>query len=211
MRGSPAPFDLVVLVADKNAEAAVRGLLGRPQSLGIRAVTWKAYVHPERDPGCLRQAAEFLRPLQGQFAHALVLFDRHGCGREGEPAEDLEASVERRLHDSGWGERAAALCLDPELEVWVWVDSPEVPTAMGWTSGFPELRAWLEGKGLWPADKHKPSDPKAAVEAVLWEARVPRSSAIYERLARRVGFRRCTDRAFRKLRCVLRRWFAEEA
>lgn len=209
MSGSSAPFDLVALVADKNAEAALQGLFERPKALGIRALTWKTYVHPERDPGCLRHSAEFLRALRGQFVHALVLFDRHGCGREGVSAEDLEAEVERRLRDSGWGECAAAVCLDPELEVWVWADSPEVPAALGWTSGSVDLRAWLESKGLWRPGENKPSDPKAAMEAVLWEKRVPRSSAIYDRLARRVGFRRCTDRAFRKLTGVLREWFPE--
>jgi hypothetical protein len=46
------PTDLVLLVADKNIEHGLRGLLSRPQALGIRSVTSKTYVHPQRDPGC---------------------------------------------------------------------------------------------------------------------------------------------------------------
>lgn len=211
MSQHPARADLAVLAADRNTEAALKGLLGRWQALGIRPVTWKTYVHPERDPGVFRQAAEFLRPLRGQFAHALVLFDRHGCGREGMEgmtAEDLEADLESRLHASGWADRAAAICLDPELEVWVWSSSPEVAAALGWGARAAELRSWLEAHGLWRPHEPKPHAPKEAVEKALWEKRVPRSSAIYERLAQRVGVRRCTDRAFRKLTAVLQRWFS---
>ncbi|MBX6377978.1 MAG: hypothetical protein IRY95_05445 [Clostridia bacterium] len=157
----------------------------------------------------MRQAAEFLRPLRGRFAHALVLFDHHGCGREHEPAETLEIDVETRLRDSGWGEYGTAICVDPELEAWVWADSPQVAAALGWGSRAEELRPWLESRGLWRPGEAKPSDPKRAVEAALWLAHVPRSSAVYERLAERVAFRHCTDRAFRKLTDVLRRWFPQ--
>lgn len=207
MSQPPARADLAVLAADRNTEAALKGLLGRPQALGIRPITWKTYVHQERDPGVFRQAAEFLRPLQDQYTHALVLFDRHGCGREGMTAEDLETDLESRLRTSGWADRAAAICLDPELEVWVWSSSPEVAAALGWEGRAAELRSWLEAQGLWRPHEPKPHAPEEAVEKALWEKRVPRSSAIYERLAQRVGVRRCTDRAFRKLKAVLQRWF----
>ena len=43
----PAPKDLVVLVADKNIEAVVSGLLARPEALGIRPVNYDC--NPQRD------------------------------------------------------------------------------------------------------------------------------------------------------------------
>lgn len=43
--------DLVVLVADKNAEFALRGALQRSEALGIRPMTSEFLMHPERDGG----------------------------------------------------------------------------------------------------------------------------------------------------------------
>jgi hypothetical protein len=199
--------DLVVLTADKNMAAAVNGLLSRPQSLGISQVTWKSYVHTERDPGCLLRGHDFLRPMSRRCAHCLLVFDRQGCGHEDKSREAIEQIVEKRLARSGWPGRSAAVVLDPELEMWVWSDSPQVDVCMGWESRRPGLREWLRDRGVWPEDSPKPADPKAAVEAALREVRKPRSSAIYQRLAGAVGFERCCDPAFLKFRDDLRSWF----
>lgn len=199
--------DLVVLVADRNAEAALRGLLGRTQSLRIRSIRYRAYVHPNRDPGCLLQAGEVLRPLQKQFSYALVVFDRCGSGGEEKQRADLERDVELRLGASGWAGRAAAICIDPELEVWVWTSSNEVANALGWGPRWNELRDWLIKEGLWDTRSPKPADPKVAMEAALRKAGVPRSSSIYQHLAGQVSLASCTDPSFRKLREVLRQWF----
>jgi len=199
--------DLVLLVPDKNIEATMNGVLGRPQAVPMRRITWNVFVHPEKDPGCLLRGSEFLRPLRRQFRYALVVFDRQGSGREDLSRGRLQSTVHEDLRASGWGDCCAVVCLDPELENWVWSDSPEVAAALGWTGGHPDLRPWLEAQGLWVAERQKPYDPKRAMERVLWEVRKPRSSSIYTRLAERVGFDRCTDRAFLHLRRTLRGWF----
>ena len=49
--------DLVALVADKDdkdIEHALKGLLSRPQSLGIRKVTADVLVHPRHESGLCR-------------------------------------------------------------------------------------------------------------------------------------------------------------
>lgn len=38
--------DLVLLVADKNMQATLRGVLARPQAMGIKAITFDIRVHP---------------------------------------------------------------------------------------------------------------------------------------------------------------------
>ena len=91
------PNDLVLLVADKNIEHSIAGLLTRPAALGIRVVEGRTFVHPRRDPGCLREEQDFLRPFHGNYAHGLVVFDRCGCGREHLSAEALATDVEQRL------------------------------------------------------------------------------------------------------------------
>ena len=202
--------DLVVLVSNKNMEATIGGLISRPQALGIRAIRAQVYVHPQRDPGCLNWGSDFLRPMIRQYIHALVMFDREGCGQEGKTREALEQMVMTQLATSGWENRAATVVLDPELEVWVWSDSPEVDRCLGWQSHRPALRTWLQSEELWPQEVVKPPDPKEAMQRVLRQVRKPRSSAIYGQLAQQVSFRRCTDRSFEKFGDVLRNWFPPE-
>ncbi len=106
------------------------------------------------------------------------MFDRIGSGREGQSRADLERTVGERLHTSGWSDRGAVVVLDPELEVWVWSDSPHVDRALGWHGRTPPLRDWLSERGLWDAGAPKPGDPKRAVEEALRHVLIPRSSAI---------------------------------
>jgi len=199
--------DLVILAADKQIEFTMRGILSRPADLGAREVDHDVYVHDERDPGCRLRSAEFLRPFHRDYAHALVIFDHHGSGGEESSAEALEQEVGAALRRNGWDDRAAAVVLDPELEVWVWSESPAVPRCLGWQGSVRGLRGWLGDKDLWPMDEEKPPDPKRAVEVTLREAGVPRSAAVYRNLAEQVDFGGCRDRAFERLAATVRDWF----
>lgn len=201
-------MDLVVLVPDRNIESSILGILTRTASLEIRPVNSKVFLHVQRDPGCFGRAHDFLAPHRMQFRHALVVFDRIGSGCESQSREEIEQAVEYRLARSGWGSEARCIVIDPEVETWVWSDSPHVADVLGWQGPTTSLRDWLVADGLWQREQLKPQDPKRAMEAVLRRVGQPRSSALYLRLARSVGLTRCTDPAFTKLRAVLREWFA---
>lgn len=202
-----AERDLVILVPGADEQAALEGILARHQALGIHPIWAEFQRHPDRDPGCLLRAHEFLRPQANRFRHALVLFDRNGCGQEDKTREELEHQVESRLSASGWGDRAAVVVIDPELEVWVWSDSPHVEAHLGWEGREPDLHAWMVREGFRREGQAKPRQPKEAVERALREARKRRSSAIYQHLAEEVSLTRCEDPAFLKLRETLRSWF----
>jgi hypothetical protein len=202
--------DVVILVADKNMQFALGGLLARHQTLGICQLTSDLYVHPERDPGCLLRSHVFLRPFIKGYAHALVMFDREGCGQEQLSRPILERQVEDLLSRSGWSERAAAIVLDPELEIWVWSDSPHVDSVLGWQGRQPDLRTWLRDHNFLDEQHAKPNRPKMAVEQALRSVRRPRSSSLYLQLAQSVSFNRCSDPAFLKLKTVLQKWFPEK-
>ncbi len=199
--------DLAVLTADKNMKFALEGLLSRPQALAVRPISAVYYIHPESDPGCLLHADAFLRPFAKRFAHAIVMFDREGCGQEETPRNELEKQVTTMLSRSGWADRATVIVIDPELENWVFSDSPEVDAALGWRGNDPPLRKWLENKTYLLAGQIKPARPKEAMEEALRYIRMPRSSSIYGRIARRVSVGRCTDDAFQKLKTTLQEWF----
>lgn len=199
--------DLVLLVADQNMKAAVEGLFERRESLRIRPVAFDIFVHVYRDPGCLKGSSAFLRPLVHRYRHALVMFDLEGSGRLDTEASAIELEVQAALQRTGWEQRATAIVLDPELEVWVWSDSPRVDEVLGWEERDPPLRFWLERQGLWERGRHKPSRPKEAMECALHEIRRPRTSVHFKELARRVGLNRCRDRAFRRFRRLMQEWF----
>jgi hypothetical protein len=199
--------DLVVLVADSGQQHVIQALLSRPPALGIREVTFEIVVHPQRDPGCYGDAVEILRVFTRTHERALVVFDRHGSGHDDSPRAQLEEDVERILEVNGWADRVCAVTIDPELEVWIWSDSPHVDKVLGWADRSPSLREWLRTEGLWPAGEAKPGEPKAAYERALREAKKPKSAALFADLAARVSTARCTDPAFTKLRDTLRRWF----
>ncbi len=202
--------DLIVLVADLDIEVTIKTILKRARSLGIREISFQVDRFVKHDPGCYREAHDYLRPFVRQFHYAMVVFDRHGCGREERSREQLEADVESRLAPSGWAERAAAIVLDPELEVWAWSRSPEVPAVLGWGDTKTDLWGWMTENNLIDSGAQKPRDPKAALRRALRTTGKRPSASIFGQLAQRVGLRRCTDPAFDKLKTTLHRWFAAE-
>ena len=205
----PPRDDLVALVADKNMKFAVRGVLRRHQALRIRPIRADVLDHPRRDAGCYGECEDFLRPFQDMYSYALVVFDREGCGREGLGRVELQREVEERLATAGWSGRNRAIVIDPELEAWVWSDSPRVDDVLGWRGRNPDLRSWLRQERLLEANKAKPADPKEAVLRALREARRKPSSSLFETLANCVSLTRCQDTSFAELRSTLRRWFAD--
>ncbi len=197
--------DLVVLTADRDTSATIQGLLSRPRALGIREVTADYFVDERRDPGCRTRGHELLRPFAKRYDHGLLVFDREGCGQEREASrEELEESVRARVTQTGWGNRAEVIVLDPELEIWVWSDSPHVDSVLGWDTG---LRETLCNEGFLEEGEMKPARPKEAVEWALRKAGKPRSSSLYRRLASQVSLNRCIDPAFAKFKATLQGWF----
>jgi hypothetical protein len=203
--------DLVVLVADKNMEFTAKGILASYQKLGTRPITSDIYVHPGHDPGCYGKSGDFLRLFISSHKHAIVIFDHDGCGHEQLSRIELEQNLGNHLENSGWAERAVAIAIDPELESWVWSDSPQVDRILGWEGILPNLREWLIEQGFLVENETKPDQPKEALEAALRKVKKPRSSAIYLELAQKVSFERCVDESFLKLKDTLRQWFPKEA
>src|SRR5437667_661558 len=194
-------MDLVVLVPGQDDYETFDGLLKRRrESLGIREIEYQLLKHPRRDPGCYHEAPAVLQPLLGRAAKALVVFDHEGCGQEVRSVAEITADLKGRLELSGWQGRADVLVIRPELEVWVWSESPHVDEILGWAGRQPGLRDWLVANGMWQAGEPKPADPKAGVERALREVRMHRSSALYRQLAEKVGLASCKDEGFARFR-----------
>ena len=131
--------------------------------------------------------------------------DLHVAHGQNDPG--LYTRAKEFLQPHARSHRHAAVVIAPELENWIWQDSPHVCAHLGHDGSFTDLRQQLERKGFWRPGEAKPHRPKEAVEEVLRVNRIPRSSAIYRDLAGCIGTRGCTDRAFLSLRDAMRRWF----
>ena len=199
-----------MLVADQDMLETMTSLLRRPESLGIRRISYAVDKHLQRDAGCRSDAARRLRPFLGDYQYALVVFDKHGCGRDDDSREDIQIEVETDLSLNGWRDRSRAIVIEPELEAWVWNASNQVPKTLGWDKNYDELKQWLEGIDCWTPGASKPSDPKEAMRLALREKKRRVSSALFGRLAGSVTLRGCEDPAFEEFTHTLRSWFPRE-
>jgi len=202
-------LDLIVLVADADAEWALRTLLEkRTNALQIRQVQCLVVRDPGRDAGVFLHAHDLLRPYHRRATHALVVLDREGSGQEDRlTAKEMEEDLEGRLRSNGWAAqegraRAKAIVLDPELEVWVWSGSRHVAAVLGLTEK--QLADILASTPTGPTGK--PEHPKETLEAALRRSRRPFSARVFQELAERASLAP-RERAFDKLRHALQCWF----
>jgi hypothetical protein len=197
--------DLFILVADKNAEFALKGALARPKALGIRPIQFEIRPHVGRDGGARKTGPELLALQRRQFRHGLLLLDFEGCGTDLPDATELEGQLDARLADH-WKKAAKAIVIAPELDVWVWGSDYAIEAVIDWP-GESSIRDWLRDHGFEFDANDKPVRPKEAFEAALSLPRLPRSSALYQQIAARISLANCKDEAFLRLRRQLQAWF----
>jgi len=206
--------DCLFLVADKNMEGMLKGFFSRDafhRAMGCGHFAFDSrqdllVAHGQNDPGLYTRANEFLQPYANTHRHAVVIVDAEWSGSPGK--DGILKRLNQHLLSAGWlADNGCAVVIDPELENWVWQDSPHVCSALGSDMSFAALRAGLEAKGFWQPNEAKPDRPKEAVEWALRQSRKGRSSAIYQQLATWVTAKGCTDQAFHALRNALLRWF----
>lgn len=209
MTDPPFAKDLLALTADAQMQQTVTTLLRyRRQSLGIRQIDADVVRHPRKDPGCRGNAGALINSKRNLYRKAMVIFDYDGCGERQRAAPELEIALEQEYAGAGWGQdRIAFLVIEPELEAWLFGGSDaHLQNAVSWPRPD-SIREWLQAQGYLQLGQGKPSDPKAAIEAVLTQSRIPLSSELFEAQARRASLARCQDRAFQKFRSTLQRWF----
>lgn len=199
--------ELIVLVADRDMQAVLEQVLGRPEALGIRPIESVVTTENRHDPACAKWGVQHLGKYERDFDRAILMFDHKGSGKERESPEEIETSLDAEFQRSAWGDRGRTIVVSPELEVWLWGGSPHVDRIIGWAGRSPSLRSWLAEEGWWPQDAPKPLRPKEAFRAATQETRIIVQPRVMEKIARRASLRRCSDRAFLRLRDTLREWF----
>lgn len=192
--------DIIFLVADKDMEFCLKGLLPRLATVwNIREFTYEIYIHPLHDSGCRTQSAEFLRPFMQDFEFCLVMFDYEGSGGENLSIQNLKENVSSSLAQNGWEDRNVVIIIQPELENWIWVKSPYFAKIINWEN-MDSLEDWLIEQGHKKVAQIKPNRPKEAFEKALRKSNKKRSSSIFEDIASKVSFKECIDESFNELK-----------
>ena len=208
--------DLFVVVADLDAENVVRTLLENRQAALRVKLDFCPQSPPRgdllryagRDSGCYKDAVDVLRTPQQTHRHALLIFDKHGCGAPNKSREEIEAEIEGNLQRNGWPPgKAAVIVIEPELESWVWATSPRVADALGWRDDRHGLVSFLASCGHWDEKQSKPSDPKEAMRQAMRHKKKPLGAPVFSELALKVSVERCQDGAFQKFRQRIMDWF----
>ena len=206
--------DLILLVPDVSIEKTVCAILEyRRQALHIRELSFDCIRWHGRDGGVRKHAHTILQLHREKYRNAVVIFDHHGCGEEDQKtACQIENDVMSNLVNFGWNDNnALVVVIEPELEAWVWSDSPWVAKVVEWLDGDTEsLKLYVKGIGFQFDHLGKPVKPKEALEQVLRKTGIPYSASNFKRMAEKVSWRYCEDRSFLKLKNFLCQRFSRE-
>jgi len=196
--------DLVILVADSQMKAALEAILSRHKSLSIHPVIFDIFVHSGRDPGVYVKGGNFLSAFACQYQYAMVMLDLEWQGSSGD-CRAMANKIQQDLDRNGWQNRSRVIVIAPELDIWVWSDSPQVSRLL--QMSWPRIKAIAKARDIWSVGSLKPHRPKELLEAVLRQAHVHRSASLYNKLSSTVSFNRCIDPAFIELKSTLKTWF----
>lgn len=207
--------DLVVLVADLDMQEVIKVLLSsRNDALNIRKVSYEIERHIMRDSGVYTNPEDVLTALlNDEFLHCLVFLDYEGCGADTKisrvPPEKVAEEIKSKLVCKGWNkDRTEVIVFIPELEIWVWTNSPHTAKALGCEDYFKLKEELTE---FFTKNTHKPERPKEAVEKIKERKRIRKQlPAIYKEIAEKVTLGSCQDESCIKFKNTLQKWFPRE-
>ncbi len=199
--------DLALLVADKNMAFTMRGILNRPESLGIQTVIYEVNTFGRHDAGVRIAGPSELALLKKEFRFGLIMFDWEGSGADADSPIVLERELDQELART-WGQCAKSIVIEPELEAWTWGSDNAMEDVLRWSrTEKGKIREWLSEGGYTFHANRKPARPKEALDALMSELRMPRSSAIYQQILSKISLAQCVDPAFNRLKTTLQAWF----
>ncbi len=203
--------DLFVLTADADAQAVMRAVLSRPESLGICRITFDVDRHPMHDSGMLMTGPELTRPRKADYRYILLLWDHHGSGRETKDTpEKCAEEIELRLMQCTWKGRCRAIVTVPEIEEWLWKNTASIQKRLGvdpdtfasWCAEFVLDGPKVTELGRWDC-------PKERLQYVFLRKRKRTLSPVdFEEIAKVASLRDWLEsESFHALATTLREWF----
>ena len=203
--------DLLVFTADADAEAVMRSVLKRAQSLNIRTITFDIKRNPLRDSGMVQNGPELARLERGKFQKILLIWDFHGSGHERRhtPA-DSQRQIQERLDGVTWQDNGCAIVIVPELEEWLWHNLVSVLQHL--RLDVEKFEDWRTSFALrykeTPENIHRKA-PKELFEFIVREKlRRTISPRDFEKIAERASLADWQNsESFAKVAAILREWF----
>jgi hypothetical protein len=205
--------DLLLYVADADAQAFLNSLLNKPLALGIRQISFDIERHPQRDSGMVQSGPELTRMKKGKYQKALLAWDHHGSGRDHKQSpEQVRDEIQNKLDAYTWSNNSSVTIFVPELEQWLWYSENTLISYFGISSD--QLNAWLEDRSAKlekAIDILKAEQPKELFEYVMRE-RLKRtiSPRDFAEIGKLAGVNRLMAcESFRSVVDVLRAWFPQ--
>lgn len=202
--------ELVILVADGTMRAVFAAFFERQFHHAMSCAPFAfnsrldLFNNPlETDGGVHLRCHQILRSYLTTHQRALVVLDQQFGGER--PADEVRVEIENRLNANGWAGRAAAVVIEPELEVLLWQDNVNVERALRHQG--PSLRQLLATDGRWPEGALKPPAPKDVIQTLIRTNRAGPPVVVYSQIAKSVTTAGCVDPAFHRFRNALRAWF----
>lgn len=206
--------ELKILVADSTMRAVFTAFFERPFHHALACAPFELNPRDDifhdplnTDGGVHKRCHDILRPYLSSHRRALVVLDRQFGGER--PADEVRAEIEQRLNANGWLGRAAAVVIEPELEILLWQDNLHVQQALR-HQGEVSLRRLLAQDGRWPDGAPKPHAPKEVIRSLIRNNSAGVPMVVYSQIAKKVSTQGCVDPAFHRVRDALRAWFPAE-
>lgn len=208
--------DCVYFVADKTMRETFLGFLSRKdrnEQLGCGDFIFDPaedlfFAAGQNDCGLNKRADALLSAFLHSHKKVVIVLD---CDWDGSPGQGaIIQNITSQLQESGWApDDIVVIAIDPELEQWIWQDSPVLATELR-IEAPQGLKAALSERGLWPQDVAKPPSPKELFIQLRRENNVKLSSSVFKRIAANVPVAACQDSEFRRLVSQLQIWFPVE-
>lgn len=208
--------DCVFFVADKTMRETFLGFLSREdrdRQLGCSSFLFDPaedlfFAAGQNDCGLNKRADALLSAFRHSHHKAVVALD---CEWDGSPGQaEIIKNILTQLLESGWAaDEVIVIAIEPELEQWIWQDSPVLADELRMDAPR-GLKAALSERGLWPQDAAKPPLPKELFIQLRRENNVKLSSSVFKRIAAKVPVAACQDSEFRRLVNQLQLWFPAE-
>lgn len=135
-----------------------------------------------------------------------MLLDFEGCGTQLLDPIALEQELDQEIRMT-WNDKGKTIVISPEVDIWLWGSDNALREVFQWPLRK-GVRNFLRAKGFAFSADGKPLRPKEALEAMVPVHRQPRSSALYEKVTKKISLRNCRDPAFLRLCKQLRIWFS---
>jgi hypothetical protein len=205
--------DLLLYLADADAEAFMKSILQRPKALGIREITFDVKRHHNKDSGMVQTGAELTRMLKGKYRKALLMWDHHGSGRDHRQEPHAVAEeIQKKLDSFTWKGHSTVAILIPELEQWLWFCEKTVIAHCDISTD--QLAQWIqslsERLGISP-DELKALKPKELFEYVVRDKlRKTISPSDFEKIGKKASVKALENcDSFKRIRTTLTKWFPQ--